>query len=218
MKFQDHKRPAGSFGIPEEIKEAAHRQQARNTKSESSEEQTDYKEAAEASAKSAVESDEEDEERSDSSPEAILEKLGAKFTEDDFSQLIFKGTYEATIPVVKGRLTGKFRTLTSDEYDQIDEILAKEMKDVDMTQDGLRTRSSMWVISYGVTELNNKLVAKPIKDKEGKVDLKATAIERRKVFANMAPAIVNQLIQKHGAITVAINTIAAEPSENLKNS
>lgn len=214
MNLKDHKpRAAGSFGIPEEIKEAAQRQQERKNRTASSEEPK-YEEASQSAPEVKPEAEKVDESR----PENILSKLGAKFGEEDFNQLLFKGTYETTIDVIKGRLTAKFRTLTSDEYDQIDEILAKEMKDIDMTQDGLRTRSSMWVISYGVTELNGKAVTKLVKDKEGKLDVKATAIARRAVFATMAPAIVNLLIQKHGAITVAINTIAADPTENLKNS
>jgi hypothetical protein len=211
MKFSDAAGTKGSFGIPQELKDAHERQRAKTQSKPASQAEAPQAEAPQ-------EAEVLDEAAGEMTPEKVLEKMGAKFTEEDFQRLIFKGNYETDIDVIPGRLKAKFRTLTSQEYDEIDEIIANEIKDVAMTNDGLRTRTAMWIIAYGVTELAGKPLAKPTKDKDGKVDSKAIAASRREIFAAMAPAVVNLLIQKHGAITMAVNSIAADPSGNLKNS
>jgi hypothetical protein len=137
--------------------------------------------------------------------------MGAKFDEEDFQRILFKGHYETVIDVIPKKLTAKFRTLTGREYDEIDEIIALEIKEIPMTQDGLRTRTSMWVIAYGVIELNNKVIVKEILNEKGVPSTREMAEVRRKVFAEMAPGIVNMLIQKHGAISVAVNSIISNP-------
>lgn len=208
MKINDTaaKHTAGSFGIPEEMKQAAERNKA--------------KARPEPKVEAPVKEVEESEEKPDASktPYDILRSMGADFTEDDFQKLIFKGTYETTLDVVKGRLTAKFRTLSTRDHDEIDEILAKEMKDIPMTEDGLRSRTSMMIISYGVTEISGKPLTKTILTDDKKPDNKAMAMARRAVFLEMSPSVVNILIQKHGSITVAVNMIASNPEENLKNS
>ena len=217
MRLQDQgptqQAARGSFGIPDEIR-AAHERQKAKFQEEPKEEKFQAPDLDAAPVKEASL----DNEVADLTPEKVLERMGAKFDEDDFQRLIFKGYYETEIDVVKGRLKAKFKTLTSQEYDEIDELIANEIKDVAMTNDGLRTRTAMWVIAYGVVELSGKPTSKPIKDKEGRIDSKATASERRKLFSAMAPAVVNLLIQKHGAITMAVNEITADPTGNLKNS
>lgn len=211
MQFTDRSSATkGSFGIPEELKEAQERQR---TKTESAKEQSPVTEEVQ------LKQEDLSKEAKEQTPTAILKKMGADFNDEDFQALIFKGIYEAEIDVVPNRLRAKFKTLIGDEYDEIDEIIANEIKDIPMTNDGLKTRTAMWVISYGVTSLAGKPLSKLIKGKDDKPDTRAMAAERRKVFAAMAPAIVNQLIQKHGAITMAINLIiTANPADNLKNS
>jgi hypothetical protein len=88
-----------------------------------------------------------------------------------------------------------------------------------MTNDGFNTRRSMWIISLGITHLIGKPIAKVEPDKKTKqIDLKELARARRAVLGKLAPSLTNLLIQKHGAITVAINMITTEPEKHLKNS
>jgi hypothetical protein len=209
----------GSFGIPEELRVASEKQKTRaKVSSEVFEEAEESAQPEQTEEKKEESKKEESAKNPEESAQDILEGLGASFSEEDFQRLIFKGYYEAEVPIVKDRLKAKIRTLTSNEYDEVDEIIAGEIKDIDMTNDGMRARQSMWIISFSVVELNGKPLCKPIKAADGSLDLKAMATERRKAFKAMAPAVVNILIQKQAAITIAINMITANPGENLKNS
>jgi hypothetical protein len=212
MKLNDGNKNKGSFGIPEDFQNAQN-----NFKKQKA--QAEEKPKAQPQPEAPAEEEAKEEVISTDTPEAVLEKMGAKFDEEDFQRLIFKGFYETEIPVIKGKLKAKFKTLTSQEYDEIDEIMAEEARDIPMTNDGYRSRMAMWIISYGVTELAGKVLVKPIVDKDTKTpDTKAMAKERRKIFGAMGPAVVNLLIQKHGAITTSLNMIASNPEGNLKNS
>lgn len=200
----------GSFGIPPILEEAAARSRA-----EAAEKRKKPTPAPEEAAPPEAITDETVKE---SDPSEVLKSLGVEFTNDSFQHLLFKGFFESEIEVIKGRFKATVRTLTGAEYDEVDELLAAEVKNTDMTNDGFQARRAMWVLSYGVTHLTGKLLAKTVATKDKKIDTMATAKERRKVLSQLAPALTNQLIQKHGAMTMAINTIVAEPDKYLKNS
>lgn len=211
MKMNEaaNKHTQGSFGIPPEMKEAAEKHKTKAEPKQRPPQEELKQETPDAPSES--------KDVKVKTPLDVLQGMGADFTEEDFSRLIFKGNYETTIDVIKGRLTAKFRTLSTREHDEIDEIITTELKDTPMTEDGLRSRTSLLIISYGVTELQGKPLTKQILD--GKtIDTKAMALARRAVFLEMAPAVINILINKHGAITVAMSMIASEPEDNLKNS
>lgn len=208
----------GSFGIPPEIAKAAERKRA---EAEERKKMSQEGEAQAAPTPTPVEEAKAQSEQVDVSgedPQKILEKLGAKFTDDDFQKLLFKGFYETELEIVKGKFKATFRTLTGNEYDELDEILADEIKTIDMTTEGFNARRAMLVISYGITHLMGKPVSKVVVNKDKTVDTKATARERRKVLGALSPAISNLLIQKHGALTVALNLLVADPEKYLKNS
>lgn len=202
----------GSFGIPPEIQEAAQRARAS---------------AAKPAAPPVVEEPQatpeeeaiDDKVAEASDPTKILETLGIKFSDELLQQLIFKGSVEQTINIVPGKLTAKCKTLTVEDHDLVDEIMAGEVQDIKMTNTGFENRRSLLVLSFGILELAGKPVCKAIVDKDSKtIDKVATAKKRREVLQAMAPGIVNLMAQKHGAMTVAFNMIAADPGEYLKNS
>lgn len=148
-------------------------------------------------------------------PVKLLEKMGAKFDDESFAQILLKGYYETVVDIVPGRLKAKMRTLITKEYREIDEVCAEERTKTPMTHDGATARVSMWNISYGVLELNNKSIAKVEKNKTSLELAKA----RLDIFETMAPAIVNKIIKMHGQMTYAINMIVNDDNkEYLKNS
>lgn len=225
MKLEDKSNNFKSMGIPENMKAASQKAQAAKdapkrpeggvnkdhvfVPEESSEEQSPDT-PVEGSAKSA-------DEKKAMTGQELLKSLGAKFDENDFSSLLLQGYYETVLEVIPGRLKAKFRTLLTKEYREIDEIVAKEVSEKPMTQDGHSARVSTWNISFGVLELNGKTIAK--QDSKGKKSATELAQERIAKFEDMSPPIVNKLIKMHGQITWAVNNIVHDPaSENLKNS
>lgn len=152
-----------------------------------------------------------------------LKKIGVELTDDDFTKIIFRGYLEkdiTVVPAIRGSraLVATFRTLTGKEVDETDELLAEEINDVKMTNDGYQTRRNMWILSYGVSHLMGKPVCDPV-EKGGKVNLKATARGRRKVLAALNPGILTKMMHIHGVLTVSINAIIADPeADYLKKS
>lgn len=208
----------GSFGIPPAVEEAAQRARATSSANvkKASEPPPQVEDVApppppEAKPDDAV--------AEASNPNKVLETLGITFSEELLQQLIFKGFVEHTVDIVKGALTAKFKTLTVEEHDMVDEMLAEETEEVKMTNSGFENRRSLLVLGFGVVELAGKPVTKPVLEKGAKtVDKRATARKRREVLQAMAPGIVTLMIQKHGAMTLAFNMIASEPGEHIKNS
>ena len=207
----------GSFGIPPQFQEATER--ARTKQAQPQPQQQPQREpepvVAEPTASAPAP---EDPKAKETNPIKNLEKLGAQFTDEDFQKLLFKGYYETELDIVKGKMRATFRTLLGSEYDDIDETMATDVKEINMTNEGFETRRAVLIVAYGVTHLNGKPIVKPVMTKDNKVDTKATALERRKVIGALAPAVTNLLIQKHGAITVSINAIVASPDDFVKNS
>lgn len=208
----------GSFGIPPQMQEALNRQQQQQSKK--AQEEASERVEAEAQIEEDVETSKEEEaEVKPLNPVEMLTKIGVDFNDKDLHQLLFKGFIEKDVPVVKNVLTATFKTLTGDEYDAVDELVADDIKNVPMTGDGYQTRRAMWIISLGVTKLQGKPVCKPVMGQDGvTIDIRETAKARRKVLGALAPSVSNQLIQKHGALTVAMDLITANPESVLKNS
>jgi len=153
-----------------------------------------------------------------------LKDMGIELTDDDFQKILFKGFVEKEVvvfPSVRGKreMTATLKTLTGDEYDQADELLAEEISDVRATNEGYQTRRNMWVLSFGVTGLAGKPLGKVVstKDAQGRdiVDLKETARLRRDTLGLLSPAILTKLMRLHGAMTVAINSAVEDPDANF---
>jgi hypothetical protein len=201
----------GSFGIPPEMKEAAERSQAKKEEVKQP--------AKEPELKAKVETPVTDEDANKVDPYNILKTLGIEFTDEMFNQLLFKGFVEAEVDVIPGKLKAKFKTLTTEEHDLVDELLAEDLKNKQMTSDGFEARRSVWTMAFGVTHLLGKPICPIVLAADKKtMDKMATAKKRRPYIAGLAPIVMNTMIQKHGAMTVAINMIVSEPGEHVKNS
>lgn len=213
MKFnQSENGPVrGSFGLPPEMKEAVEKAKAEKK------ETPEPVKAEEVQQQAQVGVTDDDAQKAD--PMQILKGMGVEFNDTMFNQLLFKGFVEADLEVIGKKFIARIRTLTTEEYDMVDELLAEDVKTKQMTNDGFDTRRSMWVMAFGVTHLMGKPVCPVVVGEDKKtVDKVATAKKRRAVLSGLAPIVINTLIQKHAAMTVAINMIVSSPGEHIKNS
>lgn len=154
------------------------------------------------------------------SPLKMLGRIGVKFTEEDFTAILFKGVFVTDVDIVRcpGKnkeiaLAATIKTLTGTEYDIVDELIAEESDRIKMTNDGFVSRRSMLIIATGVTHLQGKPLVK-LTDKR---ELRDIILDRKKILSELSPAVLNRLIQLHGTITTAINLIVSKPDDHLKN-
>jgi len=205
----------GSMGIPPHLTEAAEKQRILKAKKDETKPEPKTEPPVIQPQEGAEGSSEKEQEGEN--PTELLKAIGAKFTDEDFHKLLFRGYYETELDIIKDRFKATLKTLTTKEYDEVDELLAEEIKTIPMTSDGYNNRYAMWIISFGVTQLMGKPVAKVVM-KDNVIDAKETAKKRREAFGMLAPQLTNLLIQKHGVLTVALNIIARKPEVHLKNS
>jgi hypothetical protein len=155
-------------------------------------------------------------------PKDLFKDLGVEFTDDDFQQLLFKGFVEKDIVLTtfkKGDFTAKLRTLKTEEYDEIDEILTDEAGRVPMSTKGYESRRAVLIAAYGVTHLMGKPLSKSITlQGSNDPDRKAMALERRKTIRSLAPVVANKLIESHNLLSTAVELVVRNPGELGKNS
>lgn len=240
MKFSQPNTAQGSFGIPAHVKEAG--EKFRQTREDAQAKAEDALKAdpvydegytTEPEAENQQEPPEVTEEVAASSdplvdganPVEILEKMGVFLEDEDYHKIVFRGFLEKDVIVVPAfkkarQLSVTFKTLSGQEYDYVDELVAEDLRDMRMTQQGYDTRRSMWVLTFGVSKMDGKPICQPamsVTTKGKQVDAKATARRKRDVLGLMHPAILSKMIRYHGAITLAINEIVTTPeAEYLK--
>lgn len=211
----------GSFGIPQQIKDAGDRLM----KKDETEERPGMEDAAALADDPVPEIPVEEAPQEPSTPRETLAQLGIDLSDEDLNRYVFRRyvdkeieIYPSFTPEGKG-LTATIKTLTAKEYDLADELLAEDIRDIKMTNDGYSSRRSMWIISFGVTKLMGAPLCKPLylPDNKKELDLRAMAIERRRILSDMAPDVVNDLIQAHGVLTITLRTILQDKrSDYLK--
>lgn len=156
-------------------------------------------------------------------PLEVLKELGVPFSEEDAHDVIFRGYIEKEIvvfPAMGGRpaVRYSFKTLTGQELDLVDELLAEEIKETRMTQDGYTTRRNMWILSFGLVKANgNDLPRVTTKGRDGveMVDLHATARARREALSRMNSWVITLLMRTHTKMALAINAIIEDPEATL---
>lgn len=219
----------GSFGIPPEIKEAGEKFMKRQDKEEARP-SIDFRDDEEFVEE---ESDVEDfggdagdtgdkvetNEYKIPTPEENLKKVGIELTEEDFHKILFRGFVEKDVEIFPAmgankRLYVTMKTLTGHEYDEVDELLAEEIRDKKMTNDGYTTRRSMWILAYGISSLQGKKVHPDVL-RDDELDTKATAKKKREVLGRLSPAVLSKLMRIHGIFTANLNLIIEDPESQL---
>jgi hypothetical protein len=176
-------------------------------------EEPEEDQAAKAAAEAALASD----------PREVLKRLGIELTDEDVNRLLFKGYIEKPIklcydPLTKKPYVATFKTLTAQEYDEVDELLSEEMDNLKMTVNGRDARRSTWVLAFAMTHINGMILQKPEMKKVGKVemiDTKATAEKRIKTIRALAPMILDKASRVYAAFTATISLILEDPEHNL---
>lgn len=212
----------GSMGIPQDMREAMDKQaeekKARQRREEGKPPVDEVKVDSihpdvEASA------DKKEETQKEVGANQIFKKLGIDMTEEDIQKIIFKGYVEKEVAIVGKHLRAKLKTLTTEEYDIVDEVLADEAKNTNMTMDGYNGRKSVLTVAMGVVEFNGKPVVRQVpKDEDGQIDIKQLMLLRRQVLDKMSASVVDKLIETHGAFTMGVNMAVRNPEDLLKNS
>lgn len=190
---------------------------------EASEEDEDADDAAELE-----EPQEDSSDTAKTNPKKILAEMGVTLTGQDWSDFIFKGYMEkriliAEIPSDDGELRpfyATFRTVTGEQADAADGLLAEEVRESQMTVDGVGTRREMWNLSFAIQKLDDKAVCKTVtttdpKTKETKPDLIATVKEKRKLLSKMAPMILQTLMSKYWTFLGQVKAILENPKSNF---
>lgn len=228
MKIGSNGNMKGSFGIPPALREAEERiKQSREQGEFRPDFESDpYEQPAqeeEAGAEEKLEA-KKDEPVPKNALDVLRESFGIVLEDEDFHKILFRGFVEKDIeavPPIRGSkpLIATIKSLNGHEYDLVDELLAEDIRDVRMTNDGYSTRRNMWILSFAITKLQGKAYVSPVmmKDQEGKdvLDGKATARKRRAKLATLNAAVITRLMRIHGQLTLAINAIMEDPEADF---
>lgn len=153
-----------------------------------------------------------------------LADLGIEMTPEDWSSIFFKGYVEKTLtvaympdPVKKTNkpFTVTVRTLTAEENDVVDSLLAIDTKFVEMTMDGFNNRKQMWALACALQKINNMPICKPKfkesdKTKERIIDVAATVKEKRNIISSMSPAVLSQAASKYWKFVLNIEILLSQ--------
>ena len=226
MKINAQPNFAGSFGIPPQMKEAEEKFQEEKARQASARPGASVDDASsfefnadfEAPPVQAQEAAPEE-----ITPASVLKKIGITLEEEDFQKIFFKGFIEKEISLFPGSSAQKpflvtIKTLTGQEYDEVDELLADDIQDVKMTNDGYATRRNMWTLCFAVTHLAGKPVCKPVLKQATSgeaIDLKETAKKRRDVLSRMSGSVISKLMRTYATFSVAVNELIENPESDL---
>jgi hypothetical protein len=232
--------PKGSFGLPPEAKKALeekygfteehHKKKPQSEGEEWLFKKTKDEEEAAAnlgeeakdpgSSEGTQDSAEEPEEKKVLGPIDVLRSIGIEVSADDFHALLFRGFVEKTISIasnpINGKtLTAKLKTLTSEEFDLVDELLGEDLDRIKITNSGAEVRRAMWGLSFGIIELNGKPICTPSYDKDKNPLLKETAQKRRAVLAKLNPFVLNRIIELHTRMTASFSILVTSPEYSV---
>lgn len=226
MKINTQPGFTSSFGIPPQMKAAEEKFREERTKpSDESASEADFDFSpsdtdppAETPVRTSQPSD-------PSTPEEALKQIGIELDDEDFQKLFFRGFIEKEVKLFSGRggqkdFTVTFKTLTGQEYDEVDELLADDIQATKMTNDGYATRRNMWTLAFAVSHLAGKPVCKPVMKTTASgevVDLKETAKKRRDVLCRLSGGVISKMMRTFGIFSVSVNDLIETPeSDHLK--
>jgi len=156
-------------------------------------------------------------------PTEALRRIGVELDDEDFQKLFFRGFIEKEVNIFPGRggqksFTITFKTLTGQEYDEVDELLADDIQGVKMTNDGYATRRNMWTLAFAVSQLAGKPVCKPVMKASSSgevVDTKETAKKRRDVLSRLSGSVISKMMRTFGVFSVAVSDLVESPESDL---
>lgn len=221
---------SGSFGIPPEVQEA-HKTFNEKRAAQGAEQDSEDAEGEELDEEGGAEPDESQEEAegkpSDAvgnlgqlSPRKALKSLGITLTDADFHSVLYRGFVEKAVEIMPAMgevkaMVVKIKTLTPDEYNVVDELVAEDIENIKGTTAGFQVRRELWMIAFAVIDINGREIAKVKRDKDGEADLKELARARQKMLKQLSPAVINKLIRTVNTMGWAISAIVEDPKANF---
>ena len=157
-------------------------------------------------------------------PAALLSAIGITPSEEDFHDLLFKGCVEKEIllcknPMSKLPISAMIKTLTTEEMNLVDELLANDIESYKVTARGVELRRTLWVVSCCTSKLSGKVLVKQVTKEGSPMSLKDIVIKRREVLSRLNPAFIDEIVRKHAILQYAFNAILfSGDKDNLKNS
>lgn len=153
-------------------------------------------------------------------PRKALESLGVKLEDQDFHSILYRGYVEKDVEIMPAlggvkAMVVKLKTLTPEEYNLIDELLAEDLDAIKGTNLGFQARRELWTISFAVLDINGRELGKVKREKDGSVDLKELARSRHKMLSQLSPAVINKIIKINSTMNWAITAIVEDPKSNF---
>lgn len=226
MKVGANSNFQGSFGIPPAMKEAAeaHAKKLAEGEQKPEEDAVDGLPGEFRDPPAEKDSDFNTTDDNFMKPKNPLQELEDEFDvtleDEDFHKIVFKGYLEKdviVVPSLRGTkpLIATFKTLNGEEYDLVDELLAEDIRDRRMTNDGFGTRRGMWMLAAGITRIQGKVLCNSeYSEVDGKKEfnVKATTRKKREVIAKLNGAVLTRLMRIHAQLTLAINAVIDDPT------
>lgn len=153
-------------------------------------------------------------------PVEVLKVLGVELTSEDYNRLVFKGYITKDIvisfnPLTQADVKATFKTLTAQEHDEVDELLAGEMKQLDMTTAGRDSRQGTWILAFSMTHIDGMELQKAVMQKNSstRIDTKETAKRRVRIVRALSPYVIESAANAYNAFSTAIRLISADPKK-----
>lgn len=77
----------------------------------------------------------------------LEKRLEMKFSEDDLSEYLLKGSVRKEITIIPGMLKGVFRTLSTAEFQDIDEVMREKTAEAKQTSSGLENERTILTLA-----------------------------------------------------------------------
>lgn len=224
-------RISGSFGIPDQMKEAhksfVEKRDSQNMppdaegEGEGEEQEAEEGETLNEEPETAKETKSQDPlDFTRMSPRKALASVGITMTDEDFHSVLYRGFVEKNVELTPALgsvkpMVAKIKTLTPDEYNTVDELVAEDIESIKGTTAGFQVRRELWTVAFAVIEINGREIAKVKRSKDGEADIKELARERQKMLKQLSPAVINKIIRTVQVMGWAIAAIVEDPKANF---
>jgi len=164
------------------------------------------------------------------SAKQTLADIGVSVNSQDWSDYVFKGYMEKRILITElpdekapgglKQIFVTFRTVTAEEADFADGLLSEEIKENQMTLDGVSARREMWNMAFAVQKVDDRPLCKPIQitdpaTKAVRVDMLATGKEKRRILSKMAPTVLMLMANKYWTLLQQVKAMMENPKVNF---
>lgn len=156
-----------------------------------------------------------------------LAEMGVEITGDEWSSVLYKGFLEKELKIldVPDKKTKQlkpfkmtFRTLTAEEHDLADALLAEEVRNTNMTKEGYDNRKQVWHFALALQKVDGRVFCDPLlkpnpDTQKDEVDRTATAKKKRQLVGKMSPSVVSIASTKFWRFKGLIDLLLEDPNQ-----